>query len=195
MRNRHLLILTIALLMAACGTKYKNPHIEIQTKLGDIEVELYPDQAPTTVAAFLSYVKAGYYKNSSFYRVLNSDNQPSNAEKAELIQGGLYRSNPKVHDTLTGIPHETTRQTGIQHKNGVISLARLAPGTATSEFFICLGDQPGFDYGGENNADKQGYAAFGKVVKGMDVVNKIYNQPEDNQSFDPPVPIFDIIQL
>lgn len=181
--------------MAACGTKYKNPHIEIQTKLGDIEVELYPDQAPKTVAAFLSYVKAGYYTNSSFYRVLNSDNQPSNAEKAELIQGGLYRSKPKVHDTLTGIPHETTEQTHIQHKNGVISLARLAPGTATSEFFICLGDQPGFDYGGENNADKQGYAAFGKVVKGMDIVNKIYNQREDNQSFDPPVPIFDIIQL
>lgn len=182
-------------MMAACGTTYKNPHIEIQTKLGDIEVELYPDQAPKTVAAFLSYVKAGYYKNSSFYRVLNSDNQPSNAEKAELIQGGLYRSNPKVHDTLAGIPHETTRQTGIQHKNGVISLARLAPGTATSEFFICLGDQPGFDYGGENNADKQGYAAFGKVIKGMNIVNKIYNQPEDNQSFDPPVPIYDIIQL
>ncbi|WP_205511665.1 peptidylprolyl isomerase [Longitalea arenae] len=195
MRKLYLLILTISLMMAACGPRYKNPHIEIQTKLGDIEVELYPDQAPKTVAAFLSYVKAGYYKNSSFYRVLNSDNQPSNAEKAELIQGGLYRSNPKVHDTLSGIPHETTQQTGLQHKNGVISLARLAPGTATSEFFICLGDQPGFDFGGENNPDKQGYAAFGKVVKGMDIVNRIYNQPEDNQSFDPPVPIFDIVQL
>jgi peptidyl-prolyl cis-trans isomerase A (cyclophilin A) len=181
--------------MAACGTKYKNPHIEIQTKLGDIEIELYPDQAPKTVHAFLSYVKAGYYKNSSFYRVLNDENQPSNASKAELIQGGIYKSNPKVHDTLTGIPHETTAQTHLQHKKGTISMARLAPGTATSEFFICLADQPGFDFGGENNADKQGYAAFGKVVKGMDIVNKIYNQSEDNQSFDPPVPIYNIIQL
>jgi peptidyl-prolyl cis-trans isomerase A (cyclophilin A) len=195
MRNQYLLIATISILMAACGTKYKNPHIEIQTKFGDIEVELYPDQAPKTVKAFLSYVKAGYYNNSSFYRVLNDENQPSNAPKAELIQGGIYKSNPKVHDTLTGIPHETTEQTHIQHKRGVISLARLAPGTATSEFFICLADQPGFDFGGENNADKQGYAAFGKVVKGMDIVNKIYNQSEDNQSFDPPVPIYDIIQL
>lgn len=182
-------------LLAGCGNKYENPHVEIQTKLGDIEVELYPDKAPKTTAAFLSYIKAGYYRNSSFYRVLNNDNQPSNAAKAELIQGGLYRSNSKVHDTLSGIPHETTRQTGILHKNGTISLARLQPGTATSEFFICIGDQPGFDFGGENNPDKQGYAAFGKVVKGMDVVRKIYNQPEYEQSFDPPVPIFNIVEL
>lgn len=195
MRNQYLLIVTIGLLMAACSTRYKNPHIEIQTSRGDIEVELYPEQAPKTVQAVLSYIKAGYYKNSSFYRVLNNDNQPSNAPKAELIQGGLYRSNPRVHDTLPGIPHETTQQTHIQHKSGVISLARLAPGTATSEFFICLGDQPGFDYGGENNPDKQGYAAFGKVVKGMDIVNKIYNQREEDQAFDPPVPIYNIVQL
>lgn len=195
MRNHYLLIVTLSILLAACGTKYKNPHIEIQTKLGDIEVELYPDQAPKTVHAFLSYIKESYYKNSSFYRVLNDENQPSNAPKAELIQGGIYKSKPKVHDTLTGIPHETTEQTHLQHKRGTISLARLAPGTATSEFFICLADQPGFDFGGGNNADKQGYAAFGKVVKGMDIVNKIYNQSEDNQSFDPPVPIYNIIQL
>lgn len=195
MRKQYLFIVTISMLMAACGTKYKNPHIEIQTKFGDIEVELYPDQAPKTVKAFLSYVKAGYYNNSSFYRVLNDENQPSNAPKAELIQGGIYKSKPKVHDTLTGIPHETTEQTHIQHKRGVISLARLAPGTGTSEFFICLADQPGFDFGGENNADKQGYAAFGKVVKGMEIVNKIYNQREEGQAFDPPVPIYNIIQL
>lgn len=195
MRKQYLFFVAISMLMAACGTKYKNPHIEIQTKFGDIEVELYPDQAPKTVKAFLSYVKAGYYNNSSFYRVLNDENQPSNAPKAELIQGGIYKSKPKVHDTLTGIPHETTEQTHIQHKRGVISLARLAPGTGTSEFFICLADQPGFDFGGENNADKQGYAAFGKVVKGMEIVNKIYNQREEGQAFDPPVPIYDIIQL
>ena len=192
--NKYLVIIAVYLL-TACSTNYKSPHIEIQTKLGDIEVELYPGQAPKTVKAFLSYIAAGYYKNSSFYRVLNNDNQPSNAEKAELIQGGMYKSKPRIHDTLSGIPHETTQQTHIQHKNGVISLARLAPGTATSEFFICLGDQPGFDYGGENNPDKQGYAAFGKVVKGMEIVQKIYNQPEDEQSFDPPVAIYNIVQL
>jgi peptidyl-prolyl cis-trans isomerase A (cyclophilin A) len=107
----------------------------------------------------------------------------------------LYRSNSKVHDTLTGIPHETTQQTKLLHQDGTISLARLQPGTATSEFFICIGNQPGFDYGGENNADKQGYAAFGKVVKGMDIVRKIYHQPESDQSFDPPVPIYNVVAL
>jgi peptidyl-prolyl cis-trans isomerase A (cyclophilin A) len=93
------------------------------------------------------------------------------------------------------IPHETTKETGLSHKDGVISLARIEPGTAKSEFFIILGDQPGFDYGGENNPDKQGYAAFGKVVKGMDIVRLIYNRPEDDQIFDPPIFIFDILRL
>jgi peptidyl-prolyl cis-trans isomerase A (cyclophilin A) len=94
--------------------------------------------------------------------------------------------------SLPGVPHETTRETQILHGDGVISLARDKPGTATSEFFICLGDQPGFDFGGENNPDGQGYAAFGKVVKGMDVVRTIYQRPEDNQSFTPAVPIYSI---
>jgi peptidyl-prolyl cis-trans isomerase A (cyclophilin A) len=192
---RQYFFITILCLLGACKPSYKNPHIEIQTSMGDIEVELYPDQAPKSVAAFLSYVKAGYYKNSSFYRVLNGNNQPSYAPKAELIQGGMYRMKRGKPDSLSGIPHETTQQTKILHKDGVISLARLAPGTATTEFFICIGDQPGFDYGGENNPDKLGYAAFGRVIKGMDVIQKIYTQPEYDQSFDPPVPIFNIVQL
>ena len=183
-------------LLLSCGRpKYKNPHIKIQTGLGDIEVELYPDQAPKSVAAFLSYIDSGYYKKAAFYRVLNQDNQPTDAFKASLIQGGIWRTNHKLFLSLKGIAHETTKQTGILHKNGTISLARQEPGTATTEFFICLGDQPGFDYGGENNPDKQGYAAFGKVVKGMDIVRTIYDRPEDDQAFTPPVPIFDIVRL
>ncbi len=187
------IFVALSILLAACSSnKYKNPHVEIETKIGDIEIELYPDQAPKSVAAFLSYIEAGYYKDGSFYRVLNADNQPSNAPKAELIQGGLYG---KKRPELPGIPHETTEQTKILHKDGVISLARLEPGTANTEFFICIGDQPGFDFGGENNPDKQGYAAFGKVVKGMDIVRRIYNMPEDEQRFDPPVPIYSIKKL
>lgn len=188
------IVTAIVLFFFACSPAYKQPHIEIRTQLGDIEVELYPDQAPKTVSAFLDYIEKGYYKDASFYRVLNDENQPSNAAKAELIQGGIYRKRNRP-DTIPGIPHETTRQTGILHKSGTISLARLAPGTATTEFFICIGDQPGFDYGGENNADGQGYAAFGKVVKGMGIVRRIYQRPEYDQSFDPPVPIYKIVRL
>lgn len=163
--------------------------------MGSIEVELYADKAPKTVTAFLSYIDSGYYKNASFYRVLNRDNQPSDALKAELIQGGIYRSRNKPKVSIPGIPHETTKQTGILHKDGVISLARIEPGTGTTEFFICIGDQPGFDYGGLNNPDKQGYAAFGKVVKGMEIVKTIYNRPEDDGYFNYPISIFDIRRL
>ena len=123
------------------------------------------------------------------------ENQPSDAPKAELIQGGLWNKKGVRRDLLKGIPHESTRQSGILHTNGVISLARQEPGTANTEFFICVGDQPGFDYGGENNPDGQGYSAFGKVVRGMDVVRKIYDMPEVDQYFEPIVPIFNIVKL
>ena len=195
MRKYYLLIsCLISLLSCGGGPDNKHPHVQIRTAAGDIELELYPEQAPKTVAAFLSYVDSGFYHNSSFYRVLNDDNQSSEAERSNLIQGGIWRTNQKKASSLPGIPHESTRQTHLLHKDGVISLARTAPGTATTEFFICIGSQPGFDYGGENNPDKQGYAAFGKVVKGMDIVRNIYARPENNQSFDPPVPIYNIVR-
>lgn len=189
-----LFLVLVFLLFGCTQKKHTNPHIEIQTRFGNIELELYPKQAPKTVAAFLSYIDAGYYKRSSFYRVMNQENQTIDSWKAELVQGGLWRSNYKQATSLKGIPHETTKQSGIKHTNGVISMARLDPGTATTEFFIMIGNQPGFDYGGENNPDGQGYAAFGKVVDGWDVLDRIYNQPERNQAYDPQVHIFDIVR-
>ena len=192
---RFVYTLAILALLTCNEKKLRNPHVVIQTRPGNIEVELFADKAPKSVAAFLRNVDSGYYVNATFYRVLNQDNQPSDAFKAELIQGGLWRTKRKIHDALQGITHETTKETGLTHENGTISFARIEPGTATSEFFICLGDQPGFDFGGENNPDKQGYAAFGKVVKGMDVVKIIYNRPEDDQYFIYPIFIFNIVRL
>jgi len=190
------LVFTLACMLCACSSPaYKNPHIIIETEAGDIEIELYPDKAPRTAAAFLSYINAGYYKHSSFYRVLTDDNQPSNAPKANLVQGGIWKTNYKKAVSLPGIPHEPTNKTTILHKDGIVSLARQAPGTATTEFFICIGDQPGFDYGGENNPDGQGYAAFGKVIKGMEIVTRIYNRQSYEQSFEPPVSIINIVRL
>lgn len=188
-------LLLATVLLYACkqpATANGNPVVVIETAFGDIEVELYTAKAPLTCAAFLQYVDSGWYNRSNFYRVLHFENQPSNAPKSELIQGGIWKSNNKLAVSVKGIPHESTRQTGIQHKTGVISLARAEPGTAGTEFFICLDDEPGLDYGGENVADKQGYSAFGKVVKGMDVVRKIYRQRERNQYFDPLITIFSI---
>lgn len=190
-------IFGLMILLASCkGTPSHpdTPHVIIESQAGDIEVELYPKQAPETVAAFLSYVDSGYYKNSNFYRVLNEENQPTGSDASELIQGGIWRSDHAKAVSLPGVPHEPTSMTHILHKDGVVSLARLAPGTGSTEFFICIGDQPGFDYGGKNNPDGQGYAAFGKVVRGMDVVRLIYEMPEDNQAFTPPVAIKNIVR-
>lgn len=190
------LIIAACVIFVSCEKKkYKNPHIAIETQIGNIEVELYIDKAPVSAAAFLSYIDSGFYNNAAFYRVLNQDNQPSDAVKAALIQGGIWRTKHKLFSSLSGIAHETTKQTGILHKDGIISLTRQEPGSATTEFFICLGAQPGFDYGGENNPDKQGYAAFGKVVKGMDIVRTIYDRPENDEAFTHPVVIFNIVRL
>jgi peptidyl-prolyl cis-trans isomerase A (cyclophilin A) len=194
MLNR-ILFVTLISFAIACSPKYKNPHVVIETKFGDIEVELYPDQAPKTVAAFLKYIDSGYYNNAAFYRVLRDDEQPSDAPKSEIIQGGIWKTNYKLSASLPGIPHESTQQTKILHTDGTISLARQAPGTANTEFFICVGDQPGFNYGGANNPDGQGYAAFGKVVKGMDVVRSIYDAPENDGDLDPLVYIYKMKKL
>lgn len=190
------LVFLLFFLSMACGPRTLHtdqPHVLIQTPYGEIELELYAKQAPQTVKAFLQYVQDGYYKNSQFYRVLTIDNQPSNAPKTELIQGGIWKTNYQLASSLKGIPHESTEMTGIEHKDGTISLARGAPGTAASEFFICIGRQKGLDAGGENIADRQGFAAFGRVVKGMSVVRKVYRQRESEQYFRPPVPIYNIV--
>ena len=182
--------------ITACQSpKYKNPHLKIETQFGDIEVELYPDQAPKSVAAILSYVDAGYYKRSSFYRVLNEDNQPMGSASVALIQGGIYKKTELDTVKIATIPHESTGVTKLLHTNGTLSLARQAPGTASTEFFICIGDQPGFDQGGGNNPDKEGYAAFGKVTKGMDVVLKIYKKPSNGEMLAPEIIIMDIERL
>jgi len=182
----------ISCLLSCRPSDPDRPHVLIRTPAGDIEVELYLSKAPRTAGAFLSYVDSGFYKNGSFYRVLSDDNQPSGAGSVKLIQGGIWQTNHAKAVSLPGIPHETTQQTHISHADGVISLARTTPGTATTEFFICVGDQHGFDYGGENNPDGQGYAAFGKVVKGMEVVRAIYGDPENGQTLNPSIPIINI---
>jgi len=173
------------LFLLGCGKK--NPQVVISTGLGNITVELYPDKAPVTVANFMRYVREDRFRGAAFYRVVTPDNQPGTDVKIEVIQGGLFDDNHP--QALPPIPHETTRRTGIRHLDGTISMARYGPGTATSEFFICIGDQPSLDYGGKRNPDGQGYAAFGRVIDGMNVVKKIQQQPETNQYLDRPVKI------
>ena len=151
----------------------------ISTSMGEIEVEIYPGLAPVTANNFLTLVEAGTYTNATFYRVVRMDNQPHNQVKIEVIQGGLFED--EVIDRYTSIEHETSAETGIMHTNGVISMARNEPGTASTEFFICIGDQPSLDFGGDRNSDGQGFAAFGKVTKGMEVVKTIQALSDNDQ--------------
>jgi len=113
---------------------------------------------------------------------VHMENQPDNDVKIEVIQGGLgFDKHPMELPTIL---HETTDKTGIRHLNGTLSMARLEPGTASSEIFICINDQPELDFGGKRNPDGQGFAAFGKVISGMDVIRKIQLLPETNQILD-----------
>lgn len=142
----------------------------METEAGNIELELYADKAPVSVANFLKYVDEKLYDGAVFYRVVRMDNQPKNKVKIEVIQGGLNTDTTK---RLLPIVHETTVKSGLKHFDGTLSMARMGPGTASSEFFICINDQPELDAGGLRNPDGQGFAAFGKVTKGMDIVRKI----------------------
>ena len=184
-----------AMLFMACHqTEYKNPHIVINTQLGNIEVELFPHQAPKTVAAFLSYIDSGFYNKASFYRVLKTEELPT-ANNTGIIQGGIWQTNPGKKITIRGIEHETTKQSGLTHQSGSISLARTTPGTGNTEFFICIGDQSPLDFGRRGTEDGQGFAAFGKVFEGMDIVRKIQAQKSHGDKFDAKIEINKITRL
>ncbi|MFT3680416.1 MAG: peptidylprolyl isomerase [Ferruginibacter sp.] len=170
------------ILLFGCGEQKNTlPHIVIATTMGDVEAELYPDKAPKTVAAFLSYIDKGYFKNAAFYRVIMQEGLTP-AQNRGIIQGGVWETQSQLAN-LPGIEHETTQQTKLSHTSGTLSLARTKPGTASTEFFICIGDQTQYDYGNEGVSDMQGYAAFGKVTSGMDVVKQIQQQPANGESF------------
>jgi peptidyl-prolyl cis-trans isomerase A (cyclophilin A) len=169
------------------------PRVLIQTEKGDIEVELNPAQAPITVANFLKYVDGKFYDGGRFHRTVKPDNQPDNKVKIEVLQAGI---NPeKAKEEFPAIKLERTRDTKLSHKDGTISMARDGPDTATSDFFICIGDQPELDFGGKRNPDGQGFAAFGRVVKGMDVVKKIQAAAAEGQMLNPLIKILRISRI
>jgi peptidyl-prolyl cis-trans isomerase A (cyclophilin A) len=157
----------------------ESPQVMIETEFGNIQIELYPALAPITVLNFLRYVDENRFEGACFYRVVRMDNQPNNPIKIEVIQGGL--KDDEHPQSLAPILHENTEQTGILHQDGVISMVRNEPGSASSDFFICINDQPELDFGGKRNPDGVGFAAFGKVLKGMNVVRKIQTMSDDGQ--------------
>lgn len=182
----------LGLYLCGCGGT-DNPRVLIRTEVGDITVEVYETEAPITAPNFLGYVREGRFNGATFYRTVTMGNQPDNDIKIEVIQGGLGDDEQGLG--LPVIEHETTAQTGLRHLDGTISMARAAPGTASSEFFICVGDQPELDFGGKRNPDGQGFAVFGRVVEGMDVVRTIQQQPAEGQRLTPEIKITGVMLL
>jgi peptidyl-prolyl cis-trans isomerase A (cyclophilin A) len=164
-------------------------YVALETPQGRIVIQLAVAQAPITTANFLRYVDRKLYDKATFFRA----SRAPGAVEYGLIQGGLQNVG-----VLPPIAHEPTTQTGLKHTDGVISIARNEPGSATSDFFICIGDAPYLDANPTAPGDNQGFAAFGRVVEGMDVVKKILALPTPGkainpvmkgQILDPPVPI------
>ena len=164
--------------------------VVIESTLGNIEAEIDTVHAPKTAANFLRYVDAGQYNGGRFHRTVKPDNQPNSPIKIEVIQARRDDKTP----AYPPVPLERTSVTGIHHKDGTLSMARdQNPDSAESDFFICLSDQPALDFGGKRNPDGQGFAAFGRVTKGMDIVRKIQTQPSDaRQQLTPPIAILKI---
>jgi peptidyl-prolyl cis-trans isomerase A (cyclophilin A) len=184
-------LLLIASLLAGSGAAQSDtgtPHVVVQTELGDIEIEVDSARAPGTAANFLKYVDLKHYDGGTFHRTVKMNNQPDNQVKIEVIQAGVNPDRSK--DGFPPIALERTNKTGLLHKDGAVSMARGGADSATSGFFICINDQPSLDFGGQRNADGQGFAAFGRVVRGMDVVRKIQQAPNtDAQRLTPPIKI------
>lgn len=165
----------------------EKPEVLIQTELGEIVLELDAVKAPVTVRNFLHYVHQGFYNDGVFFRTVTMDNQPDDEVKIEVIQA--HADPARKSELLPPIKLERTSETGLRHVDGAISMARMGPDTAQDHFFICIGDQKELDFGGKRNPDGQGFAAFGRVTKGMDVVRQIQTQPAEGQTLKPVIRI------
>ena len=161
--------------------------VVVETELGAIEIELDFERAPRTAANFLRYVEAGLFDGAMFYRTVRADNQPDSPVTIAVIQGGL--GGEREDEGFEAIAMESTDETGLLHRDGVVSMARLGPDTARGEFFICVGDQPELDFGGARNPNGFGFTAFGRVTAGMEVVHAIHQAPAEQQQLEPSIPI------
>lgn len=168
--------------------------VTIETSIGSIDVEIDSTHAPITSANFLRYVDAKMYDGGRFHRAVRLDNQARKDVLIEVIQAGRSPEQAKTIKGFGPIALERTSVTGIKHVDGAISMARgNTADSASSDFFICVGAQPSLDFGGARAADGQGFAAFGRVIKGMDIVRKIQSgQTNDREQLIEPVSIIRI---
>jgi peptidyl-prolyl cis-trans isomerase A (cyclophilin A) len=179
-RRRSTLVLGSAWLVSGAAPDAADVQIVLRTEAGEVTIALYPKQAPLSCAAFLACVDARLYDQGRFTRVVRPQNDRG-SPKINVVQGAAAKDAPPQKP----VAHEPTGLTGLRHRDGTISLPRDAPGTATGdEFFICIGDNPGLDQGGTRNKDLAGYAAFGQVLSGMEIVRAIWRMDASGPSDD-----------
>lgn len=193
--NRRQAIATLMAMGSPAIASDARVRTRVDTPLGAFVIEVNPAVAPVTVANYLAYVDQGLLQHPWVYRIVTRANQtPDTGHKIEVVQWGLNLPDD-AQPLLPPIAHETTQQTGLRHRDGTVSMARDQPGTATAEFFICIGDQPELDYGGGRNPDGQGFAAFGQVVQGMDVVRALHRRGGADQWLKPPIALGGVTRL
>jgi peptidyl-prolyl cis-trans isomerase A (cyclophilin A) len=161
--------------------------VRLETELGPIDLEIDLARAPRSAANFLRYLDAGRYDLGRFHRTVRPDNEGRPDAPIEVVQAGVAPG--REAEDFAPVPLERTRDSGLRHLAGTLSMARSAPDSATSDFFICLTDLPVLDFGGSRNPDGQGFAAFGRVTAGLDVVRKIQAAKAEGQRLTPPVTI------
>ncbi|MDA0684513.1 MAG: peptidylprolyl isomerase [Bacteroidetes bacterium] len=177
----------ILIFSMGCSSNQSLVSVSMYTSEGQIDIVVDTLAAPITTSNFLRYVDAGMYDGGSFFRVVRMDNQPSDSILIEVIQG---RANMAFNEQFFDpIPLERTSETGIYHRDGAISMARGGPDTATHSFFFTIGEQTSLDFGGQRNPDGQGFAAFGKVTDGMDVIQVIQQGETEQQTLLVPITI------
>lgn len=158
-------LIALLLVLVSLTAHAANPHVMIKTNLGDITLELYPEKAPKTVENFLKYIEDGFYKDTIFHRVIANF----------MIQGGGFDSSLKQKPTRSPIENEAGN--GLTNQIGTIAMARTSdPHSATAQFFINVANNAFLNFSAPNQ-NGYGYAVFGKVINGMDVINKIASTP------------------
>jgi peptidyl-prolyl cis-trans isomerase A (cyclophilin A) len=173
MRLKHVFLLSAAAVVPA-GSLAAEPRVDLKTSAGDIRIELYPAKAPKTVENFLRYVRDGHYNGTIFHRVI----------PGFMIQGGGMTASMAQRPTRAPIPIES--KNGLKNDTGSVAMARTSdPDSATAQFFVNVGNNDFLNYPGQ---DGHGYTVFGKVVSGMDVVNKIVSVPTGSQGMHQNVP-------
>jgi peptidyl-prolyl cis-trans isomerase A (cyclophilin A) len=189
------LVLMVALARPAAAEQAaaQSAVVIFETEKGSIEIEVDAQHAPMTSANFLRYVDGGFYDGGTINRAVRPDNSVRHDVEIQVIQFQIDRN--RRREEFPPIPLERTSVTGLKHLDGAVSMARNGPDSATASFSIVIGDQPEMDFGGKRNPDGQGFAVFGRVVRGMDVVKAIQSSPTGQsgpyrtESLDPPIKV------